>query len=258
MKKNLINLIALLLVVCCSASCMTLKKKNRLLRAEAARKLGEAYLAEGKHSSAYIELKKSKELNPKDPYLYLAFGDFYFSKEKYDLAIDNFKKAKKIKPDLPAVWNNMGMVYVAMEEWDNAIKCFNKVLDSFIYATPHYPLFGLGRAYFGKKDYKTALKYFKESIDEKPGFLVALHWLGLTHLELGNGPEAVNTLIKAIKINSEASILFLDLGKAYILSKKFKLASMSLNKVIKLDKKSPEAVEAKTILNQIKTIDFER
>ena len=76
-----------ILILCCLVACTSSKKQiKKEQEAEALRKLGEAYMVEGRDAAAYQKLMEAKELNPNDPYTYFSLGNFYFNKEKYDLA----------------------------------------------------------------------------------------------------------------------------------------------------------------------------
>jgi len=88
-----------------------------------------------------------------------------------------------------------------------------------LYATPHLPLASLGWAYFNKKSYDLAEKYYQEAIRLAPAnFAFALRGLGLTYLETGRIKEAINALEKAVKSSPnipEAAEAYLDLARAY-------------------------------------------
>lgn len=226
-------------VVACAANMEA--RKNQ---AEAIRKLGEVYLAEGKYTAAYKQLAKAEKMYPRDPYVHYALGIFYYRKGKFDQAINKYKKSLELKPDLASARNNLGIVYLAKEDWDTAIACFKQLIDNYIYVTPHYSLCNLGLAYYKKKEYKLSEKYYNEALKIEPKFIIALHGLGRTYIAMGRISEAIETLKKGIAISPNIAELYLDLGNSYLLLRNYKKALKAFRKVIELKPNTHLANEA--------------
>ena len=243
MKIKRLTWAVVTLAMLCMISCTAYQEANKN-RAKAVRELGEAYLAEGKYTAAYKQLVKSEKLYPRDPYVHYALGNFYYVKDKYDQAIDEYKKALALKPDLSPVMNNLGNVYLAKEEWDTAIACFKELIDNYIYVTPHYPLANLGFAYYKKKEYTLAEKYYLEALKLEPQFVIALRGLGKTYIATGKKHEALVQFKKAIAVAPNIAELYLDLGNAYAVSRNVEKALQAYNKVVELAPDTPLAIEA--------------
>lgn len=210
-------LIVMFVVGCASAQV----KKETALRT---RNLGEAFLVEKKYAPAYREFLKAEKLNPKDPILYYDFGLFYYERKELDKAVEAYKKAIKLKPDFASAINNLGVVYMEKEEWDKAIKTLLPITESYVYATPHYPCFLVGQAYYHKQNYKKAVEYFKKAIELQPDYVFAYHWLGRTYITLKMPKEAVSALEQAVKKTPGVAVFHLDLGRAYQMAGKYKKA----------------------------------
>jgi Tfp pilus assembly protein PilF len=243
MKKRRLGWTAFVFIVICVVSCtanLEVRKKQEV----ASRNLGEAYLRKGDYTSALREFLKAETLYPDDPYLQNDLGLTYMGKKKLDLAVKHFKKAIKIKPDYAPAMNNLGTAYIAKKEWDTAIAYFKEVANNLIYTTPHFPLSNLGWAYYNKKDYALAEKYYLDALKIEPKFINALLGLGQTYIALGRIPEAVATLKKAIDIYPRFAQLYLELAKAYTLSRDYKKALAAYNKIAELVPGSPIAQEA--------------
>lgn len=135
---------------CCLAGCVTSNatKSQRHHQADAIRQLGEAYLTEQNYTMALSELLKAEKLNSEDHLLHQDLGIAYMAKGELELAVPHFEKALAIKPDFAPARNNLGAAYLAMKDWDAAIDCFKLLTKDLLYATPHYPLANLGRAYY--------------------------------------------------------------------------------------------------------------
>ena len=184
-------------------------------QAEAFRRLGEGYLAEGNSTAALREFLKAEKLYEKDAFLQSDLGFAYFAKEEFDLAIVHFKKALELKPDYSEALNKMGVVYGRLGQWDSAISSFNRALDNLLYATPHVALCNLGEAYRGKKDYERSIDSYGKALKANPRFPTALRGLGLTYMAMGDYEAAISSLEKAVQYAPRFALAYFDLGRAY-------------------------------------------
>jgi len=184
----------MLFLVSCAAN-LELRKNQE----EALRNLGEAYMRQGDYTAALRKLLEAEKLYSKDPHLQNNLGLVYMAKGKPGIAIDHFKKAVAIKPDYTPAKNNLGTAYLAKKKWDDAIVCFKEITGDLLYATPHFPLSSLGWAYYNKKEYTLAEKYYQDALKIEPEFVIALRGLGMTYLKMGRISEALTFLGKVIE-----------------------------------------------------------
>ena len=252
--------IFILFFVSCTAYTAKQKKQE-----EAIRNLGEVYMAEGKYTLALRELLRAEEIYHNDPFLHNDLGLTYMVKGKNDLAIDHFKKAVSLKPDYAPAMNNLGTAYMAKGDWDMAIDCFQKVTKDLLYVTPYHPLSNMGRAYYKKKEYKLAEKYYLDALELQPEFLKALLGLGKTYIMLNRLPDAVSTLETAVavyeraveksgkndKLSPQSAVLYFELARAYRLSQSYTKAVDAYNRIIELFPGSKQAKEAETKAEEI-------
>jgi type IV pilus assembly protein PilF len=195
----------------CSGPAAVVDKRQ----AEAQRNLGDVYINQGQYTAALQELLKAEALDPEDPYIQNSLGMVYAAKGKIDLAIVSFKKALALKPDYAPARNNLGSTYILQNNWDAAIACLMALTGNLIYATPHFPLYNIGWAYYNKKDYKLAENYFRQALDIEPAYARALWGLGLTYLAKGNTDAALEQIEKAVQKEPEFAQAYLDLGNIY-------------------------------------------
>jgi len=219
---------------------------------KASRNLGEAYMHQGDFSSALRELLKAEDLYSKDHLLQNDLGLAYMAKGRHDLAVKHFKKAVKLKPDYAPARNNLGTAYLAKREWDKAISCFKKIIDDILYATPHYPLSNLGWAYYNKKEYELAEKYYSDALKLEPNFIIALQGLGRNYMAMGRISDAVAILEKAVKKYPRSAASYFYLARAYSLSGEYKKTISAYNKAIEIVPDSPLAIEAQKEAEKIK------
>ncbi|MBC8200217.1 MAG: tetratricopeptide repeat protein [Desulfobacterales bacterium] len=226
-------------LVSCAAN-LELRKRQE----EALRNFGEAYIREGDYTKALRKLLEAEKLYAEDPHLQYDLGLVYMAKENPGMAIDHFKKAVEIKPDYTPAKNSLGAAYLAEKKWDDAISCFKEISGDLLYVTPHYPLSNLGWAYYNKKKYDLAEKYYQDALKIEPRFAIALSGLGKTYIAAGKIPESVVIFEKAVKISPSSAELYLDLADTYRLSREYKKALNAYKKVIELAPDSPLAVDA--------------
>jgi len=248
MKTNrfiYVALVSIFFLVSCAAN-LEIRKNQE----EALRNFGEAYIREGDYTKALGKLLEAEKLYAEDQHLQYDLGLVYMAKKRFDLAIHHFKKAVEIKPDYTPAKNSLGAAYLAQKKWDDAISCFKEITGDLLYVTPYYPLSNLGWAYYNKKEYDLAEKYYKDALKIEPRFAIALSGLGKTYIATGRIPEAITALEKAVKYSPNTAELYLDLADAYRLSREYKKAIDAYSKVIKLAPDSPLAVNAqKEIIN---------
>ncbi len=238
----------------CTVAC-TSNLQVRKQQGEAARNLGEVYFVQENYTEALKEFLKAESLYPDDPFLQNDLGLTYKAKKKPDFAITHFKKALALKPDYASARNNLGTVYLDMGEWDEAIKYFKEVAGNLVYASPHVPLSNLGWAYYNKKAYKNAEKYYLEALEIAPKFINALRGLGLTYMAMGKVPEGIEILESAVKEYPRMALLYFDLATAYTLLHDYESALNAYKKVDELAPKSALAREAGKAVQKIKHLE---
>lgn len=244
--RTVVVLLALA-VVSCTAN-MAAKKKQ----GEAYRNLGEAYYQQGNYTLALKELLKSESLYPDDPFLQNDLGLTYLAKKKPEVAIKYFKRALEINPAYAPAKNNLGTAYLAQQDWDAAIDCFKEIVGNVLYATPHFPLSNLGLAYYHKKDYTIAEKYYLEALEVDPKFVNAMLGLARTYIAMGKNSEAVVTLEIAAKNYPELAQVHFDLGKAYFLQQDYRRALQAYERVMELVPDQTLATDAAIEIQKIK------
>lgn len=247
--KAILSLIfAMVLFSACATSKVNPQDKRK---ADATRKLGEAYLSEKNYTAALGELLKAEKLNADDPILHNDLGLVYMSKDKIELAIVHFERAVKLNPDYSLAKNNLGSAYLVKKEWDKAIPVLQEVTGDMLYATPHYPLTNLGWAYYNKQEYDMARQYLKKALDLKPDFFTAQLNLGRTYLATGRVYDALSLFQAAEKTNPKDPALLFELGKTYRLMGDYNNARRALRGSIEYAEDSDLAVEASEELKKI-------
>ncbi|KPJ78503.1 MAG: hypothetical protein AMJ54_03220 [Deltaproteobacteria bacterium SG8_13] len=242
-------MLVLLVVASCGPS-----KEQLIRQSKAERELGKQYMLAGNYTLALKHLLDAEKLYPDDHILQNYIGQVYFLKESYDRSIEHFEKALELKPDYAVARNNLGAVYLTMKEWDKAIEVFSALSGDLLYATPHFPQYNLGRAYYGKKQYSVAEQYFKKALKMEPNFSQALWGLGLTYLATGRNGEAVAALSGAVDISPDFAQAHFDLGRAYLKLRNYRNAKEAFGRVATLRPDTDIGRESKRVLEQLKHV----
>lgn len=215
MKTKLLILICICAVMTasCTPTVVQTQKQNKI--AQAIKKEGDVFQAQGNHTAALSKLLEAEKMAPDDPYIQNSLGLAYMGKEKNDMAIQAFNNALTLKPDYTEALNNLGAAYLRAEKWAIAIKTFNKVLEDITYPTPHYPLANIGWAHLAQHNYPLAQKYFLKAVREVPGFIPAIHGLAQLYIRTGQADRAMAYLNKNIRKSPGTVIFHADLAQAY-------------------------------------------
>jgi len=248
-------------VMVLTTACATTDTAEVKKKAEAIRGVGEAYIAERSYTMALRELLHAEKLNPQDHILQYDLGLVYSKKRRLDLAIKHYQKAIALKPDYAPAMNNLGMTYIADKQWDKAIETFDELTGNLLYATPQYPRFGLGLAWYNKGDYRKAEKYLNEALQyyydgyrKDPTYIYTLHWLGLTYLSLNELDRAEQVLEEGVRYAPKLAMLYFDLGRVYTAMGKYDQADFVFGKVIELRPDSDMAREAKIKRREVRAL----
>ena len=241
-KNRLVWLIITLLLLSLSACAES--KAVRRQKAEAARKVGEAFIRQENYTAALRELLKAQQLNPKNHILQYDLGIVYSKKGEKELAIKHFKKAIKLKPGFAAAINNLGTVYLEIGDYEAAIANFKMVSKDLLYATPHYAYSNRGRAYFMKKEYALAEENFLKAFELEPRFVEPLIELGRLYMVLGRISEALAALMSAVDQAPKLARAHFFLAEAQRMTGNYAKALEAYDKVVKLLPNSPIAREA--------------
>ena len=240
--------IVAMLLITPLVSCSPQSKQVKDRQGEASRDLGEAYMQEGNYSAALRELLKAEKSLPTDPFVKNDLGLVYLAKERPDISVRYFKKAIALNADYAPARNNLGTAYLALKNWDAAIETLTGMSDDLLYASPHLPLYNLGQAYYNKRDFPAALKYYQAALGHNPQFVLAYRGMGQTYLVMNQFARAIESFEKGLEIAPRFPPLYIDLAEAYKASQNRPAAIETYKKVIALFPNSEYAEKAQKML----------
>jgi tetratricopeptide (TPR) repeat protein len=162
-------------------------------------KMASGYFESHDTSKAIQHLARAIEMKPDYAEAHFLMGFIYMGRKRYPKAVKHFKKTIDVNPDHYAAQNNLGSVYLATERWDEAATLFTKLIDEQMYPNPELAHNNLGWAEYNMRNYKEALRHFKEATFLKPEMCLAHNNKGLTFKEMGRRTDAISAFKTAIK-----------------------------------------------------------
>jgi type IV pilus assembly protein PilF len=213
---NSMRLSLLLLLSVCLAGCVNTARLQE--QAGSHIQIGTAYLGSVQYPSALSEYMAAEKLTPNDPKVHYLLGITYHRMKLSDKAIAEFQRALALKSDDSESHNYLGVIYLEMGRWDDAIASFKRALLNVLNDTPSVSLYNLGRAYYEKRDYDVALKYYQDATEKNPA-PVLMSWIerdiGLCWLAKGDAQESVRHFRESLTLNPSFVEPHYLLGLAY-------------------------------------------
>jgi Tfp pilus assembly protein PilF len=216
---------------------------------------GISYIGMGQYNNALKDLLKAEEYYSGNPKIHYYLGMSYHGKGMKDKAIEEFKEAISLNEDYSEAHNYLGTLYSDRELWDQAIAEFDKALSNPIYDTPAMALYNSAWAYYSKKDYKTALAKYQETLSKDPMTRLRPQIeksVGLIYFDQDNVLEAIRHFKKSVELDSSLFDAQFLLGQCFLKIKDNKNAKKAFQAVIKLSPESSYGQRAKTYLQSLK------
>ena len=161
--------------------------------------------------------------------IYFEIGIIYFENAQYSIAYDYFSKTENIDKTFMENLKYKGVSASFIYKDDEAISILSSI--SKTKYTDTLLKYGLARAYMNKKDYSTAIEYYKEAL---PNLLYKdsiLYEMALCYTSLENYTNAIESLEKALRLRPKGKELLLTIK--YVLAECYE-KTKAINKAIEL------------------------
>ena len=237
---------------------------------EASELLSEAFLRTNNYAEAvfYIESLKTRSPRINAAYQHLTFykGIQDFNNQQFDPAVKMFEKSAQFPIDkniyvAANFWE--GESYSLLKNYDKAIVAYKEVLTNpFVSETEYYTKteYGIGYAYYNKKEYEDALPHFKNYVaklkesDKKENYDDAMLRLGDIYFVLKRYDEALSQYDYVINRKAtDIDYAYYQKGMALLYDDKSAQAKDNFYTVIK---SYPESVYYADALYQAAEINF--
>lgn len=147
---------------------------------------------------ALKELLIAQDLSPRNAFIQSNLGHVYFMRERYDLSELHYKRAIAYQPNFTDAKNNLARVYIETSQNRAAEELLKEVLSDLTYIDFPRAYANYGLLEFNRKKYKTAINYFKRSLEKDRENCNTNVYLGRSYLELKENLLAVTQLEKSI------------------------------------------------------------
>lgn len=178
----------------------------------------EYFLQRQSPKTAIEDLKTAEKLAPGSALVQYDLARAYLAVKDYEKALTAAERANELDITLVPVYLVLGNVYSATNQPEKALQALQTYVT---YAEPdYYTLYLEGKLAYLNGDYELALEKLDQSIalENDPN---ARMYRGLTHLELGNGPDAVYELRVAVLSLPDSFEGQIGLTRAYMLEKRY-------------------------------------
>lgn len=125
-----------------------------------------------------------------------ALGDIHLARGEYELAIEAYRKA----PPTAEVWDKMGVAWHHLDAIGEARHDYQRAL----LIRPNYPeaINNLGATYFAQRDYKKAIKLYREAARLMPQSAVIAANLGTAYFARGKYGKGFEEYRKAFQLDA--------------------------------------------------------
>ena len=144
--------------------------------------LGESYLRLGQPVDAIQQLEAALLISPVDADALYQLGLAYQADGQPELAVQRYQKAVRLVPDFIEVYQAMVDSYSAL-------------------GRPDHVTYAQGMVAFGQKDYQAAVSNLERATEALPDFGPAFLGLGLAYEHLGNLPQALWAVERALELD---------------------------------------------------------
>lgn len=194
---------AVLLTIFIFVGCATVAPPEENDKAALHLQIGNDYLKKENYPLALKELLIAEDLSPANPYVQANLGMVYFMRERYELAEKHYRKSISLKPDFTDAKNNLSRAFIEIGQYRQAEVLLKEVLADLTYVDFPKAYANYGVLEFKRKNYTTAISYFKKSLERDRENCYTQVYHGRSYLELKDTAFAVVQLEKAIPFCSQ-------------------------------------------------------
>jgi tetratricopeptide (TPR) repeat protein len=203
--------------------------------------LAAYHLAMGDTEAALEDLKTVEEKAPYEPRLYLLKAQINLSQGEYTTALENAQKAYDLdQTQLP--------IYLTLAQaslFNDKPKETQKMIETYLLYEEKNPQAWLilGLSAFQNGDQETAFQAMDKALELDKRLPEAYRYRGLLHLEMGEGQEAVNDLVEAVRFTPNDFDTNLELGRALLAAERYTDAYRQLSSTENLAETASQLAE---------------
>lgn len=188
---------------------------------------GEAYLERArfyirrdKIKEALADLKKAQEYMPGSPEVYLALANASLAQDDTEQALVYAEEAYALDITNLSTYKLLSDLYIQEEDYPRALESLQLYTNYELEDASGFAKLGL--VYYQLGQYENAIRALDRAFDLNPRGLRNYYiYRGLSHVELGNGEEAVDDMTIAVDEDDQSFVARLGFARAYYLDGKF-------------------------------------
>jgi len=174
-------------------------------------------------------LNKTIALDASNPQYYYTLGLAYFKKKDYPQAEQAFEQCLSLQPNHVLALNSLGVVYQEMKLIDKAEEQYTK---AFSIDGNFDSACNLSRLYLEQDKLEPALNYVRVALQKNNNSSEAFNIQGVILNKMGRFPDAIQSLLQALRIDPQFMVAGINLGVAYINNKEFSKARELFEKML--------------------------
>jgi tetratricopeptide (TPR) repeat protein len=174
-------------------------------------------------------LNNAITLDSANPQYHYTLGLAYFQKKDYPQAEQAFKQCLALQPDHVMALNSLGVVYQERQLFDKAEEQYKK---AFSIDGNFDSACNLSRLYLEQEKLEPALDYIRAALQKNNTSSEAFNIQGVIYNKMGRFPEAIQSLLQALRIDPQFMVAGINLGVAYINNKEFSKAKELFEKML--------------------------
>ncbi|MFN3492014.1 MAG: tetratricopeptide repeat protein, partial [Anaerolineales bacterium] len=207
---------------------------------------GEAYLERArfyirrdKINEALEDLEKAQEYMPGSPEVYLALANASLAQEDIEQALVYAEEAYALDITNLSTYKLLSDLYIQIEDYTRALEALQLYTNYELEDASGFAKLGL--VYYQLGQYENAVRVLDRAFDLNPRGLRDYYiYRGLSHVELGNGNEAIDDMTIAVDEEDQSFIARLGYARAYYIDEKFGSAFLQVEIAQKLAKTDKE------------------
>ena len=176
--------------------------------------LAVIYAQQGKSTEALNAYAQAIEFDPSHSSARYNMGLIYLQHKKWQLAADQFFSIIKTNPKHARAHFNLGRSNYRLKHYAQALLNYQAALDL---KKGDYPevVVNQGLIYSAKKDYLTAIKFYKKALRKTPSSARLNYNLGVAYSKLKKSSSALNAFQQAIKYQPDYARAWYNIGLIY-------------------------------------------
>jgi len=186
----------------------------------------------------------------KDLQAELSAADQLFNAQKWDEAVAAYRAIMTKAPSLSVINLQIAAAYRNKKDYDAALAAYNELLKTD--PGNDKAKIGIGMTNLEKGDIEAAEKTLNEAAQSPNATREVFYNLGEVEFAKGKPDEATAAYTRATQMDPRWGKPFFALGKVALNKGDTKGAIEAFNKVIEVDPTSPEAAQAKAVVDQLK------